>query len=160
MSRKIALIPVHLPKQNSWRNSIISTATLDSSSTKRLYESCFGIILGLSDSVAFPTYTAHLWEKFTEYLDDEGCIASIGTAGNPITMNENIPHFRDLGEKHFISIRNHVTFLDIQTAEFYIDKMLPLLEDDAFGISEETKVNAYYVAFQATFLGSPHLRFY
>ena len=67
---------------------------------------------------------------------------------------------RDLGEKHFISIRNHVTFLDIQTAEFYIDKMLPLLEDDAFGISEETKVNAYYVAFQATFLGSPHLRFY
>ncbi len=31
------LIPVHLPKQNSWRNSIISTATLDSSSTKRLY---------------------------------------------------------------------------------------------------------------------------
>ena len=115
-------------------------------------KSCFGIILGLSDSVAFPTYTAHLWEKFTEYLDDEGCIASIGTAGNPITMNENIPHFRDLGEKHFISIRNHVTFLDIQTAEFYIDKMLPLLEDDAFGISEETKVNAYYVAFQATFL--------
>ena len=32
----IKLMPVHLPKQNSWMNSIISTATLDSSSMKRL----------------------------------------------------------------------------------------------------------------------------
>ena len=33
------LMPVHLPKQNNCRNSIISKHTRDSNSTKRLYES-------------------------------------------------------------------------------------------------------------------------
>jgi diguanylate cyclase (GGDEF)-like protein len=110
------------------------------------------LILAMSDSFSFPIYTARIWEDFNEELDDAGSVLFEGNSGMIPTITENLPSFRGFSEEHIIRLNNLSVFLDTETCGFYLDQLLPLVEDDSFVIDDGMKKMIYGVAFRTFFL--------
>lgn len=110
------------------------------------------LILAMSDSFPFPAYTAREWEDFNEELDDAGSVIFAGNSGMIPTITENLPSFRGFCDEHLMRLKNLSVFLDTETCGFYLDQLLPLVEDDSFAMNDEMKILIYEVAFWTFFL--------
>ena len=112
----------------------------------------FGLVLAMSDTVPIPNYTRRVWEDIIEGMDDLGSVVSIGSSETQPGSLENIPSYRDFGQRHLEEIQNLATFMDVLTADFYLKQIVRLMEKDSYlSLSPEMEERFYEVAFSIAF---------
>jgi diguanylate cyclase (GGDEF)-like protein len=110
-----------------------------------IMNSNFAVVLGYSNSISTPAYTAHIWEEFQERLDDSGRIVNIGSAEKSPGFVENVPSFKNFGKKQLDRLSDIQSFMDTNTVDYYVGLLNRYVEENHKKLSEPSIIGFFKI---------------